>query len=111
MLIYTQACSHQNSAQVFHVTCLTIMCVIVSTSEAPDQNPARRNASIQRRGELVGSKSEHQVQLAGVPFDTTEDEIRQFLTGKEERKFFGILPKWITRNHKINILVGSINKT
>ena len=59
-----------------------MFCALVFTSEAPDQNPARRNASTQRRGELVGSKSEHQVQLRGMPFDSTEDEIRQFLAGK-----------------------------
>ena len=58
------------------------MVALVFTGDAPDQVPARRNASTQRRGELVGSKSEHQVQLVGVPFDTTEDEIRQFLSGK-----------------------------
>ena len=33
-------------------------------------------------GTLIGSKSAHAVVLRGIPFDTYEDEVRQFLEGR-----------------------------
>ena len=77
--VYTEAVILHKHPLVHY---LQMCCALVFTGDDPNKVPARRNASTQRRGELVGSKSEHQVQLLGIPFDSTEDEIRQFLSGK-----------------------------
>ena len=77
--VYTEAVILHKHPLVHY---LQMFCALVFTGDDPNKVPARRNASTQRRGELVGSRSEHQVQMRGMPFDTTEDEIRQFLAGK-----------------------------
>ena len=76
--VYTEAVILHKHPLVHY---LQMFCALVFTGDDRDKVPARRNASTQRRGELVGSKSEHQVQLRGIPFDTTEDEVRHFLAG------------------------------